>query len=316
MKRCLVTGGAGFIGSHLVDELLKKKYKVIVLDNLVTGNLNNLSLAFENPNFEFYKENIINFKKIEKYFTGIDEVYHLAGLADIKKNFLNSKKDFDYNLKSTFNILEAMKKNNVKKIIHSSSSAVLGIPTEYPTNEKYINIYQNSIYGANKLASENLISSYCYGFNMKGISFRFVSITGERYSHGHIWDFYHRLKKNSQVLNIMGNGLQKKSFLDVKDCVRGIILLSNHKKINGFNIFNLGSFDTILIKDSAKIILKSLNLEGITKLKFEKSEIGWLGDSPVVHLDISKAKEFGWEPKIPLQESIFNTVLDIKKRDN
>ena len=208
-KTLLVTGCAGFIGSHLVDFLLKKNYKVIGLDNLSTGNKFFLDLAMKKKNFKFVKIDLFK-DKIEKYFKNIDTVYHLAANADVRFGLNHRKKDINQNIIVTYKILEAIKKNNVKKIMFSSTGSVYGESKQIPTKETAPFPIQTSLYGASKISAESIISAYCEGYKIKSYIFRFVSILGERYTHGHVFDFVKQLKKNKNLLFVLGDGNQKK----------------------------------------------------------------------------------------------------------
>ena len=304
--KALVTGGAGFIGSNLVSQLLKLNYKVIIIDNLDTGSRKFFKKS-ELDRIKFIKSDLKNISSSEKYFKGIDLAIHLAALADIKNTFINTRKDFERNLLTTFNFLECVRLNKVSKIIFASSSAAIGQPKLIPTPEDISVDSQISLYGANKFASEALISAYCHGYGIKGVIFRFVSILGKNYHHGHVIDFYNQLVKNPNKLKVRGNGFQKKSYLHVNDCVEGIIKLGiklTHKK--NFEVYNLGHNDFCTVRQSIKIICNKLNLN--PKIFYENKKIGWIGDNPFTFLDISKAKKKGWKPKYSIKKAIEDTV--------
>ena len=294
--RVLITGGAGFIGSNLVSQLLKLNYKVSIIDNLDTGSKSFFSKEDLNK-IKFINSDINNLKNVKKHFKNIDIAIHLAALADIKNTFINPKLDFEKNLLSTFNFLEAVRHHDIKKIIFASSSAAIGQPKVIPTPEEINVTEQISLYGANKYSSEALISAYCHGYNIKAVCFRFVSILGKNYHHGHIVDFYNQLIKNPKVLNVRGNGYQKKSYLHVDDCVKGIIKLGIHLNNNkNFDIFNLGHPDYFTVRQSVKIICNKLKLS--PKVIYEKKKIGWIGDNPFTFLDITKANKNNGKIKI------------------
>ena len=222
-KTLLVTGCAGFIGSHLVDFLLNKNYKVIGLDNLSTGNKFFLKNAIKNKNFKFIKVDLLK-QNIDKYFKDIDTVYHLAANADVRFGLNHRKKDINQNILVTYKVLEAMKKNKIKKIMFSSTGSVYGETKEIPTKENSQFPIQTSLYGASKISAESIISAYCEGYNFKCFIYRFVSILGERYTHGHVFDFVKKLKKNPNKLEVLGDGNQKKSYLNVNDCIKAIYI--------------------------------------------------------------------------------------------
>ena len=218
MKIVLITGCAGFIGSNLVSTLLKKKFKIIGIDNLSTGKKSNMKKFIKNKNFKFYKVDLLNIKSKNFIFKNkIEFVFHLAANADVRFGTRNPKKDLRLNTIATFNLLNEMKKNNIKNIIFSSTGSIYGEPNKFPTTETASFQIQTSFYGASKLACESLIQAFCYGYDMQAWIFRFVSVLGENYSHGHVIDFYKQLMKNNKKLNVLGDGNQLKSYIDVSD---------------------------------------------------------------------------------------------------
>ena len=299
-KNILITGCAGFIGSHLVDFYLKKNYKILGLDNLSTGKKFFLKNALENKNFLFFKIDLLK-ENIDKYFKNIDTVYHFAANADVRFGLKHTKKDINQNIIVTYKVLEAMRKNNVKKIIFSSTGSVYGEAGQVPTKENAPFPIQTSLYGASKISAEGLISAYCEGFNFKSYIFRFVSILGQRYSHGHVFDFVKQLKSNSKKLDVLGDGNQRKSYLNIIDCVNAI-----YKSLNYFNdkinIINLGTNEYLTVKESIKIICDILNHK--PKLFFKGGKRGWVGDNPFIYLDTKKIRKSGWKPKFTIKESI------------
>ena len=304
-KKIVVTGCAGFIGSNLVDRLLKKNYKVVGLDNLSTGQLRFIQKANKSSNFKFINLNLLNSKKLEKILINTDMVFHFAANADVRFGSLQPKKDLEQNTIVTSNILEAMRKKKVKKIIFCSTGSVYGETKNIPTKENENFPIQTSFYGASKVAGESLIQAYCEAYNMKAWIFRFVSILGNRYTHGHVYDFYKQLLKNKKILKILGNGNQKKSYLHVDDCIDAVFIgiKKSKKKIN---IFNLGTEEYITVKRSINILCKYLKIN--PKFKFKGGKRGWIGDSPFIFLDIKKIKKLGWTPKYSIKESIENTI--------
>jgi len=255
-KKVLVTGCAGFIGSNLVDRLLKEKYFVYGIDNFRTGKRRFLNESFKNKNFNFVKENLLNKNKLIKIFNkNIDIIFHFAANADVRYGYLRPLNDLNYNIIVTSNVLEAMRINKIKKIIFCSTGSVYGETDEIPTPENANFPIQTSMYGASKLACEGLIQAYSEAYNIKSYIFRFVSILGPRYTHGHIVDFYNKLKKNKKKLKVLGNGLQKKSYLHVYDCISAILKVINCKKTKIVNTFNLGTEEFISVNQSIKITL-------------------------------------------------------------
>ncbi len=308
-KTLLVTGCAGFIGSHLVDFLLKKNYKVIGLDNLSTGNKFFLNFALNKKNFKFVKIDLLK-SKIDKYFKNIDTVYHLAANADVRFGLNHRKKDINQNIIVTYKILEAMKKNNVKKIMFASTGSVYGESQQIPTKETAPFPIQTSLYGASKVSAESIISAYCEGYNIKSYIFRFVSILGKRYTHGHVFDFVKQLKNNKKLLYVLGDGNQKKSYLNIKDCIEAI-----HEGMKYFdkkiNIINLGTNEYINVKKSIHNICQVLKLK--PKIIFKGGKRGWVGDNPFIFLDTKKIRLSGWKPKYSINESVIDTTKYLLK---
>jgi UDP-glucose 4-epimerase len=304
-KKIIVTGCAGFIGSNLVDFFLRKNFIILGIDNLSTGNKSFLVNAKKNRNFSFIKEDLLNFKKIVKYFKNIDLVVHLSANADVRSGPVHPRLDLEQNLLVTSNILESMRINNVKKIVFSSTGSIYGEAKKIPTPENTNFPIQTSLYGASKLACEGLISAYCEAYNMRTWIFRFVSILGERYTHGHVIDFYKSLKINNKLLKVLGDGNQKKSYLYVKDCIEAIFLAIK-KSNNKINIFNLGTNEYCKVKNSIKWICNELNIK--PKLDYKGGKRGWIGDNPFIFLDTKKIRSLGWKPKLTIQQSIVKTV--------
>ncbi len=310
-KKILVTGCAGFIGSNLCEKLIEKGYHVTGIDNLSTGRLIFIKKIKNNKKFKFLKLDLFKEKKLYKYFKGNHVVFHLAANADVKNGFLHPKKDLEQNTIATFNVLEAMRKNKIKKIIFSSTGSIYGEPKNFPTKENSPFPLQTSLYGSSKLACEALIQSYCSGFGFNSTIFRFVSIMGSRYTHGHLFDFYKQLLKNKKKLNVLGNGLQKKSYLNIHDCIEAMIISLKKHNNTGIEIYNLGTDKFITVKYSIKIILKILNLK--PKIYYSGGKRGWIGDSPKIYLDTTKIRKIGWKPKKTIEESIKETINFFKK---
>ena len=244
-------------------------------------------------------------KNLYKYFNGNQIVFHMAANADVKNGFLNPKRDIEQNTIVTHNVLEAMRKNRIKRIIFASTGSIYGEPKIFPTKENYSFPIQTSLYGSSKLACEGLIQAYSSGFGFHSTILRFVSIMGKRYSHGHLFDFYKQLLINKNKLKVLGNGLQKKSYLNIEDCVDAITLTMNRNK-NPIEIYNLGTDKFITVNHSIKTILKILNLS--PKIYYKGGNRGWIGDSPKIYLDTKKIKKIGWRPKKTIEESIKETI--------
>lgn len=303
--KALVTGGAGFIGSHIVDRLLSEGCEVVIVDTLETGFESNISSSLKNPKCTFHKVDIQNLEALKPCFNGVDTVFHLAANADVRDGLKHPEKDLNYNTIGTFNVLEAMRANGCKRIVFSSTGSVYGEAKVIPTQETEAFPIQTSLYGASKVAGESLIQAYAEGYGMQGFIFRFVSIMGERYSHGHVIDFYRKLKKDPSKLEVLGNGKQKKSYLYVGDCVDAIFLCLE-KCQDKINIFNLGTDEIFEVNDSIKVIVEAMNLK--PSLEYTGGERGWVGDNPHIHLDISKMRSIGWEPKLNIKEAVERTI--------
>jgi len=308
--RAIITGGAGFLGSHLVDRLLSNGYHVKVIDNLSTSTDEYMKPLMENPKFEFAKMDILDLKRLNTEFQEFDVVFHFAANADIRRGLEDTWRDLEQNTIATYNILEAMRINNIKKIVFASSAAVYGEPQIFPTPED-VPLIQTSFYGASKAASEALLQAFCEGFGFQGWIFRFVSVVGERHPHAVTFDFYHKLKKDPTRLEIIGDGKQRKSYMYIGDCVDGIMLALEKAK-DKVNIFNLGWENYIDVKTVADTVTSELGLKNV-KYEYTGGSRGWVGDSPLVHLSIEKMKNLGWRPKVSCEEGIRRTVRWLKQ---
>lgn len=309
--RYLVTGAAGFIGSNLVDRLLQAGNHVIGIDNLSTGQLKFLDNASEFSNFTFHKTDVLDIDALPKYFSGCDMVFHLAANADVRFGTQHPRKDLEQNTIATYNVLEAMRATGVRHIAFSSTGSVYGESSLIPTPEGAPFPIQTSLYGASKLAGEGLIAAYCEGFGFQSWIFRFVSILGERYTHGHIFDFYKKLKSDPAKLPVLGNGKQRKSYLYVQDCIDAI-MVAIEKANDKVNIFNLGVDGYCEVKDSIGWICEELKLK--PTLEYSGGDRGWIGDNPFIHLDTKKIQALGWSPKLSIREGVIKTVQYL--RDN
>lgn len=308
----IVTGCAGFIGSNLVDRLLSLDQYVIGIDNFSTGQLSFMNNALKNPKFNFFEIDLVDFEKVKKTFKGGDTVIHLAANADVRFGLNHPRKDLEQNILVTHNVLEAMRFNDIKKIIFSSTGSVYGEAPIIPTPEDANFPLQTSLYGASKVAAEGLIQAYCEGFGFKSWIYRFVSILGNRYTHGHVFDFYKNLKKNKKFLKVLGDGKQRKSYLHVQDCIDAI-LLSFNKCSEKVNIFNLGVDGYCEVNDSINWICRALNVE--PELQYSGGKRGWIGDNPFIYLDTKKIRSLGWKPKFNIEESVLNTVEFLKENE-
>ena len=312
IEKVIVTGAAGFIGSNVVDMLLNKGCKVIGLDNFSTGNKKFIKDASKNNNFQLVNCDLLQPKEFEEHFHQSDIIFHLAANADVRFGVEHPSKDLEQNTIATFNVLEAMRKHNISKIIFASTGAMYGEAKIFPTPEDTSMPIQTSLYGASKLACESMIQAYCEGFNMQTWIFRFVSILGNRYSHGHVYDFCKQLREDPSNLYVLGDGLQRKSYLHIEDCISAIWtgLKKSESKVN---IFNLGASDYCQVKDSVKWITDRLNLD--PKISFSGGERGWIGDNPFVFLDTERIRSLGWKQQYSIKKSVENTVDYLQEND-
>lgn len=308
----LVTGASGFIGSNMVDYLLARGHVVIGVDNLSTGQERFLENAALNNNFILHRTDLLDSKKLPELFAGIDTVFHFAANADVRFGINHPRKDLEQNTIGTFNVLEAMRINNVKNIVFSSTGSVYGEATTIPTPENSHFPIQTSLYGASKVAGEGLISAYCEGFGMQAHIFRFVSILGHRYTHGHVYDFYMKLKNDPTRLNVLGNGKQRKSYLHVFDCIEAIMIAINQSN-EKVNIYNLGNDSFCEVNDSISWICDALNVK--PEIIYSGGSKGWIGDNPFIYLDTSKIRSLGWLPKFTIQQGVLDTVKFLKENE-
>lgn len=303
--KAFITGGAGFIGSNLVDELLRRNYEVIVYDNFSTGQRDFVQHNLSNPKYTLIEADILDKARITNAMNGCDIVFHFQANADVRGGEQNTSIDLEQNIIGTHNVLEAMRINSIKKIAFASSATVYGEPELIPTPENIAPI-QTSIYGASKFSAEALIQSYCEYFDIKSWIFRFVSFMGPRYTHGVIFDFMKKLNQDPTTLHILGDGSQRKSYLHVNDGVNAI-LLAIEKSNEKTNIFNLGNREWINVVDLANILCKTLGLQNV-KYTFSGGIRGWKGDTPFVHLDITKISSLGWKPAHTVETTIIETI--------
>ncbi|MCB4757622.1 MAG: NAD-dependent epimerase/dehydratase family protein [Elusimicrobia bacterium] len=303
--RYFITGGAGFIGSTLTDKLLKDGHEVVVYDNFSTGLTEFLEDAKKSVNFSFLRGDVLDLKSLTEAVRGCDFIFHLAANADVRFGTEHPRKDLEQNTIATFNVLEAMRASGVRRIAFSSTGSIYGEPNVFPTPEECPFPVQTSLYGASKLAGEGLIEAYCEGFKFQGYIFRFVSILGERYTHGHVFDFYKKLLNTSDVLPVLGNGKQRKSYLYVQDCIDAMLTAIERSR-ESVNIFNLGTDEYCTVNDSIGWICDHLNVS--PKREYSGGERGWIGDSPFIFLDCSKIRSLGWFPQLSIRAGIIRTL--------
>jgi UDP-glucose 4-epimerase len=311
-NKCIVTGCAGFIGSTLVDRLLGDGFQVIGIDNFSTGQRRFLDGALAHPRFQLSEIDLLDLDRLKRAFVGGDRVFHLAANADVRFGTMHPRKDLEQNTIATYNVLEAMRLNGIKKIAFSSTGSVYGEAVVVPTPEDGPFPIQTSLYGASKAAGEGQIAAYCEGFGLQAFIFRFVSILGERYTHGHVFDFYQKLKTDPTCLPVLGNGKQRKSYLYVQDCVDAILLAMDRAK-DKVNIFNLGVDGYCEVNDSIGWICAEL---GVTpSIKYTGGERGWIGDNPFIFLETKRIQALGWSPKVGIQEGVIKTVQYLRENE-
>ena len=300
-----ITGAAGFIGSHLADRLLAEGHTVTGYDNLSTGRMRFLEDAAANPNFHLVKGDLLDKDALLRAMHGIDFVFHLAANADVRFGTEHPERDLQQNTIATFNVLEAMRTNGCKRIGFSSTGSIYGEPEIFPTPEDAPFPLQTSLYGASKLAAEGMIQAYCEGFGYQGYIFRFVSILGERYTHGHVFDFYKKLSDDPTTLHVLGDGKQRKSYLYVHDCIDAI-LLAIRVLNNKVHVLNLGTDEASRVNDSIGWISERMGVQ--PALTYAGGERGWIGDSPFILLDTRRIRALGWKPKLTIREGVMRTV--------
>ena len=304
--RALVTGGAGFIGSHLVDRLVSRGDEVVVVDNLSSGVLEFIQGHIDSGAVVFHNVDLKDLESIKPIFNGIEMVYHLAANPDIRLGTRITDTDLKEETIATYNVLESMRLANVEKIAFASSSVVYGESAPMPTPENHGPCLPISLYGASKQAGEGLIGSWVGTFNLQAWIFRFANIIGERGTHGVIFDFIHKLKADPSRLEVLGNGLQEKSYMEVGDCVDAILHVIN-KTDDRINLYNLGSNDTCSVRNIASIVVKETGCEGAS-IEYTGGDRGWAGDIPKAMLSINRLKDLGFKVNYDSEEAVAHTA--------
>lgn len=303
--RAFVTGGAGFIGSSLVDRLLAEGYAVVAFDNFSTGQRTFLAEALAHPRFTLLEGDTLDLPALTRAMHGASVVFHLAANADVRFGTNHPRRDLEQNTVATFHVLEAMRANRVKRLAFASTGSVYGDTHVFPTPEDAPFPVQTSLYAASKLAGEGLIQAYAAGFGVEGCIFRFVSILGERYTHGHVFDFYRSLRQDPARLRVLGNGKQRKSYLYVGDCLDAM-LLAMRKTRRTLEIYNLGTDDYCEVDDSIGWICQHLGVN--PERDYTGGERGWVGDNPFIFLDTQKIRALGWTPKLTIRDGVIRTL--------
>ncbi len=290
--------------------MLQNNHGVIGYDNLSTGRIEFLQSALANPGFRLIEGDVLDEKALAANMAECDLVFHLAANADVRFGTLHPKKDLEQNTVGTASVLEAMRVNQVRRIAFASTGSIYGEATVIPTPENCPIPVQTSLYAASKMAAEGFITAYCEGFGMTAYIFRFVSILGERYTHGHVIDFYRQLLNHPDRLDVLGNGKQRKSYLYVQDCLDAMLLVIENANAR-VNIFNLGTDEYCEVDDSIDWISGRLKLE--PRRVYSGGDRGWAGDNPFIFLDCSAVRALGWAPKLTIRESIVRTVQYLER---
>jgi UDP-glucose 4-epimerase len=306
--RYFVTGGAGFIGSHLVDRLVGMG-RVTVYDNLSSGRLEFISHHLDRRGFNFIEADLLDFGALKQAISGHDVVFHLAANPDVRAGIKATDLDLKAGVIASYNVLEAMRQNQIKRLVFASSSTVYGDVGVKPVSEDYGPLKPISLYGASKLGSEGFVSAFCHLFQMQGWIFRLANIVGSRLTHGVIFDFIDKLKQNPGRLEILGDGSQQKPYLHVDDCVDGMLLAVEHSK-ERLNLFNLGSASSTSVVTIANMVVRAMGLKGV-EFHYTGGKRGWVGDVPQVRLDVTGMSRLGWEPKYTSDEAVERTVREL-----
>jgi UDP-glucose 4-epimerase len=308
--KALVTGAAGFIGSNLVDHLLDEGHSVVGVDNFSTGQAHFLERATANHRFRLERGDILDKQTLLSSMRDMEVVFHMAANADVRYGAEHPTKDFEQNAQGTANVLEAMRICRVPTIVFASTGSVYGEASVIPTPEEHPFPVQTSLYAASKLSAECQIEAYAETFGIRAYIFRFVSILGERYTHGHVIDFYRQLAEHPAWLRVLGNGKQRKSYLYVADCVQAILaaLRLAEEKVN---IFNLGTDEYCEVNDSIGWICAELGCS--PRIDYSGGDRGWIGDNPFIFLECNRIRALGWRPRLSIRDSVLQTVRYLRE---
>jgi UDP-glucose 4-epimerase len=310
MNQVFITGAAGFIGSSLVDRLLTEGKTVVGWDNFSTGQRPFVADALKNPNFKLVEGDNLDLPALTRAMAGCDFVFHLAANADVRFGTDHPDRDLQQNTIATYNVLEAMRANGIKRIGFSSTGSTYGEAAVIPTPEDAPFPIQTSLYGASKVAGECLIQAYCEGFGFEGYIFRFVSILGERYTHGHVFDFYKQLLAHPDHLRVLGDGSQRKSYLYIQDCLSAMLHVTSRslaaKAKHRVEIFNLGTSEFCQVNDSIGWICEALAIN--PRRDYTGGNRGWIGDNPFIFLETKKIRATGWASQLTIREGILRTL--------
>jgi UDP-glucose 4-epimerase len=314
MSRACITGGAGFIGSNLADRLLDRGMEVVIVDDFSTGRREFVADALAHPSATLIEGDVLDPATLEEAVDGCDWVFHLQANADLRRGLDHPRRDLEQNTITTSNVLEAMRARDVRQIVFSSTGSVYGEPDVFPTPEDAPFPRQTSLYAASKLAGEALVEAYATGFGFTGVICRFVSVLGERYTHGHVFDFYRALKRDPTHLRVLGDGRQEKSYLYVQDCIAAILAtVERHDRDPGAHIYNLGTDETLLVDESVALIAE--HLSATPEIEHAGGRRGWVGDSPLISLDTTRIRGLGWRPRLAIQQALVRTLRWLDAND-
>jgi UDP-glucose 4-epimerase len=308
----MVTGCAGFIGSTMVDRLLADGHEVVGIDDLSTGQRPFVERALANPRFRLVQGDLLDPATARDAAGGVDTIFHFAANADVRFGPDHPRRDLEQNTIVTHNVLEAARLNGVRRFAFSSTGSVYGEAPVIPTPEDAPFPIQTSLYGASKLACEGMIEAYAESFGIRGFVFRFVSILGERYTHGHVVDFYRQLRADPTRLRVLGDGHQRKSYLYVQDCVDAV-MLALERSTAKMNRYNLGVDDYCEVNDSIGWICAAMGVQ--PTLEYAGGDRGWIGDNPFIFLDTSRIRALGWAPKLTIRQGVERTVAFLRANE-
>jgi UDP-glucose 4-epimerase len=308
MRRVCITGGAGFIGSNLADRLTADGVEIVIVDDFRTGRREFVAELLGLPGVRLVEGDVLDQSLLEDAFADCDWVFHLQANADVRHGLEDPRRDLEQNTVATSTVLEAMRATGVRRIAFASTGSIYGEPDVFPTPEDAPFPVQTSLYGASKLAGEGLIGAYVHGYGFTGVVFRFVSILGERYTHGHVYDFYRALKRDPTRLRVLGDGRQEKSYLYVGDCVSAMLMAAAaHEGETGVTrVYNLGTDETVVLDESIDLITRYLGVSPV--IEHTGGRRGWPGDSPLIHLECRRIRALGWKPTLTIEQSIVRTL--------
>ncbi|MGH9089807.1 MAG: NAD-dependent epimerase/dehydratase family protein [Acidimicrobiales bacterium] len=313
-RRACITGGAGFIGSTLADRLASQGTEVVIVDDFRTGRREFLSGLLDRPGATLVEGDIRDGSILRKAMDGCDWVFHLQANADVRHGLEHPTLDLEQNTIATAEVLEAMRDCGVRQIAFSSTGSVYGEAEVFPTPEDAPFPVQTSLYAASKLAGEGMIAAYAAGFDFTALIFRFVSVLGERYTHGHVFDFYRALRRDPTTLTVLGDGRQEKSYLYVQDCISAILAAAaHHHGRAGAAVYNLGTEETLLVDDSVALITAHMGVQ--PNVRHTGGRRGWVGDSPLIHLDTSRIRTLGWAPQVTIAQAVERTLSWFDRQD-